>query len=545
MNRYAKAGTVALIVLAFTLGLPTSAHYRAKRKVEAYRQRLRAKGEKLTTSELRPQVSAEALYGAGALLDAAGHLGYPISSNLPPTMKIVAPGRALVAWAQPELPTMDSSNLWPELSRMVAENQGQLDALRAALASPRLMFDLDYSREANLQLGYLSTLKQAAQWLSAAAVLDLHEGRLTNAWADVMALSALAAHSPEEPVMISELVRIAIGSIAFNATWEALQSPAWREEQLSALQAAWESVDLLAQAESVLAMERPFAQSLFADARRSHSVVSGAFGAAPTTGFGELAEMGKEMLTDPKGALSDFAHRYPGYWNWRWWQSYDDELASLESLQAAIEAVRAVRQRHEFAPATKLLAQRLESIHRTHPAAGRWLEFAPEGIIGPFLPRISTFETQRSLLIAAIALKRRQLRHGAYPGELAALAPEFLRGVPRDPIDGQPLRYRLNADGSFLLYSVGQDGQDNGGDPTPAPPAAARQWWQGRDVVWPRPATAEMVKADFEKERIEREKRTSPPLSESARRAVARRYGLRSTPPGPATNTTPPAPAAR
>jgi hypothetical protein len=527
-------------MLALVMGVPTLAHYRVKRKVEAYRQQLRAKGEKLTTGELRPQVSADALNGARGLLDAASRLGYSNFSNLPPTVKIVAPGRALVAWKQAELPTTESSNLWPGLSRMVAEKQEQLEALRAALASPQMMFDLDYSREANLQLGHLSTIKGLAQWLSAATVLDLHEGRLTNAWGDVAALGALLAHTLEEPLMISELVRIAIGGIALSATWEALQSPSWREEQLSDLQAAWESVDLLGQAESVFAMERPFVELSLADGRRSYSAVGSLFGAAGPTGFRELAEMGKELLEHPKNGLREFAHRYPGYWAWRWWQSYDDELVSLESLQAGIEAVQVARQQNGFAPATKQLQRKLESIHRAHAVANRWLGLDPEGTIGPFLSRIATFEAQRSLLVAAIALKRRQLRHGAYPAELTALVPEFLRQLPRDPMDGQPLRYRLNPDGSFLLYSVGQDGQDNGGDPTPAPPASAsgRAWWRGRDVVWPWPATAETVKATFEKERIEREERVSLSAKQPARAAIARRYGLPLTSPGPGTNAT-------
>ena len=43
--------------------------------------------------------------------------------------------------------------------------------------------------------------------------------------------------------------------------------------------------------------------------------------------------------------------------------------------------------------------------------------------------------------------------------------PEFVPKVPLDPVDGQPLRYRRNADGTFLLYSVGENGKDDGGNP--------------------------------------------------------------------------------
>jgi hypothetical protein len=520
MNGYTKLGTMALILLAFAAGLPMSAHCWAKRKVEAYRQYLRAKGEKLTTGELRPRVSAEALNGGRALLDAANHLGYPNVLNLPPTVKIVSPGRAMVSWEQAELPTMESSNLWPDLSRMLAGKKEQMDALRAALTNPMLAFDLDYSKEANLRLGFLPTLQSVAQWFSAATVLNLHEGHPSNASDDVKALSALVAHSLVEPVMISELIRMAIGTVALSATWEALQSPALQEAQLSDIQKAWESVDLLGQAEAVLVMERPFVELNLADWRRqSYAVIV-------TSSWGY----------HPMHGLKKLFHRYPGSWAWRWWQSYDDELVSLETLQAGIEAAHAARQ-NRFVPALQQFDQKIESIQRAHPAADRWLGFPPQGTTDRFLYRIEVFEAQRSLLITAVALKRYQLRHGTYPAELVALTPEFLRRLPLDPMDGQPLRYRINPDGSFLLYSVGQDGQDDGGDPTPAPPASSRQWWVGRDVVWPWPATAEMVKADFEKERIRREERM-PPSAKQTARAFARRNSPRLTPPSTGTNTT-------
>jgi hypothetical protein len=92
-------------------------------------------------------------------------------------------------------------------------------------------------------------------------------------------------------------------------------------------------------------------------------------------------------------------------------------------------------------------------------------------------------------VIAAVALKRYELRHGKLPATLASLAPEFLTEVPHDFMDGQALRYRLNGDGSFALYSVGEDGRDDGGDPLPAVSGENRQNASipaVRDWVWPR-----------------------------------------------------------
>jgi hypothetical protein len=48
------------------------------------------------------------------------------------------------------------------------------------------------------------------------------------------------------------------------------------------------------------------------------------------------------------------------------------------------------------------------------------------------------------------------------PARLEDLTPEYLPRVPADPFDGKPLR--LKRDGKdVIVYSVGPDGQDDGG----------------------------------------------------------------------------------
>ena len=94
-------------------------------------------------------------------------------------------------------------------------------------------------------------------------------------------------------------------------------------------------------------------------------------------------------------------------------------------------------------------------------------------------------ETDRELTVTAIALRRFQLRHGRAAATLLELVPEFLPTLPRDYMNGEALHYRAASDGSFLLYSVGVDGWDEGGDPNPA--NLTRPWtsrWSGRDAVW-------------------------------------------------------------
>jgi len=125
-------------------------------------------------------------------------------------------------------------------------------------------------------------------------------------------------------------------------------------------------------------------------------------------------------------------------------------------------------------------------------------------------------ECQRDLALTAIALERYKLRYSEYPSNLDALVTEFLPRQTRDYMDGNPLRYHVNANGMFTLYSVGEDCVDNGGDPSPVPPSHALDMRMGRDEVWPMPATHEEVEAWPMVERME--DMEQPPLSRGPRR---------------------------
>src|SRR5262245_27471098 len=81
-------------------------------------------------------------------------------------------------------------------------------------------------------------------------------------------------------------------------------------------------------------------------------------------------------------------------------------------------------------------------------------------------PQRRTATTVR-LLQADLALRLYQTDHGALPERLGDLVPKYLPTVPLDPYSQQPLIYKVNGD-SFLLYSVGLDQTDNGGNFTNA-----------------------------------------------------------------------------
>ena len=73
-------------------------------------------------------------------------------------------------------------------------------------------------------------------------------------------------------------------------------------------------------------------------------------------------------------------------------------------------------------------------------------------------------ESRRLAVTVADAAVRFRLERGAYPGKMQELVPGFLEAAPVDPIDGKALGYKKREDGSVVIYSVGVDGVDDGGD---------------------------------------------------------------------------------
>jgi hypothetical protein len=68
------------------------------------------------------------------------------------------------------------------------------------------------------------------------------------------------------------------------------------------------------------------------------------------------------------------------------------------------------------------------------------------------------------LLICELALQVFRAEHDGEADRLEDLVPEVLPAVPLDPFTGHPLVYRPTADGP-LLYSLGYDRRDDGGQP--------------------------------------------------------------------------------
>ena len=72
------------------------------------------------------------------------------------------------------------------------------------------------------------------------------------------------------------------------------------------------------------------------------------------------------------------------------------------------------------------------------------------------------------LLAAELALRCYQLDQGRVPARLDDLLVNYFSKLPQDPFTSQPLIYRPQGT-NWLLYSVGEDGVDDGGKPVGRP----------------------------------------------------------------------------
>jgi hypothetical protein len=256
-----------------------------------------------------------------------------------------------------------------------------------------------------------------------------------------------------------------------------------------------------------MAMERAMGEKIFADLRQKSTLFLDTVSmqtASSRSGsvFDDLAEAGQKFAEDPSASLAELRDRTTRYWAWRWWYSYHEELMNMRQWGAGIEAAKQMKATRSLQPAARQLEEALAALaKRAGTATNSFILLSADGnVVKNFLERAARTETHRNLVVTVLALERYRLRHGAYPPALSALVPELLRETPRDLMDGQPLRYRRKDDGTFLLYSIGEDGKDDGGDPTAAKSGYTAFFWNGRDCVWPAAAKPEEV-AEAEKKK--------------------------------------------
>ena len=472
---------IFLLILGFIFLLP---HGRYRHAVEAYKKELLARGEKLTIAELVPPPSSDASNGAKAFMQLMSNYREP--TNLQSELQFVAPGLANVAF----------TNIGSAEMLVYEQNRSNVAELCNVLnRASDLDFDLDYSSGFKPALPHLLKLKMAALLISGTAMQAYAAKDFPGARMDLLASVNLFRLYSNEPIIISDLVRANLARIAAGATWEGLQCDEWTDPQLAELQNKWEDINLLTNATTAIATERAWEIAWMAELRRTHK-----FGGQDL--IDDLSSRFSSASDDGLlGYLRQHLNKLGGrarFWRWKTSWSYDEELRLLQLGGAASDLALSANATGAFLPGLAQFNQQVSnlrqtcSIDETHFLIIGSVSGATFQSYNTDLLRLAETETVCRLTVTAIALKRYHLQHGDYPWALHDLVPAYLSAVPNDFLDGRPLRYRLRPDGDFLLYSVGEDGEDNGGNPSSTNSEILAEYGPllaGRDIVWPRVAT--------------------------------------------------------
>ncbi len=524
---------VAGVIAALFLLRPGSA---AQTEVAKTRLALRQQGFKTDLTDFNLGAPGEDRARVAALSDIR-------SARQAVFMREVGSNAAMVVWKQGQVEEdAPGQQSLPTLEETINKNEEALDAACEAALSGPIRFDLNASAGSAMRLGHLVILRNLTQMLGARAMLDLDQEKKDAAWTNLLAATRLISAWDIEPCEVSHLVQCACSENLFNITWQLLQADGWTDDRLARLQQEWESLDFFTGLPEVAAFSRASTVAL-CQLERGRP--------APVTTL-------KDMVRSPRYAWSSLNDNWRQF-RYRHLGTYEDEKALLLFYRdRELELRRAVRS------ATWAEMRQLPGVTNMPVFQSKYpsmmqvmmnsrqlsVRFQAQGR-GP-LARAAEAEARRRIIVTALALERYLGRHGSYPKALPELAPEFLKSPPGDFMDGKPLRYRLTGDGHFILYSVGLDCVDDGGNMQPTVQFGRRAGFyggpgglgfgfaQGFDLVWPRPASPEEVKAqqEVEKTALEDERKmaelraeTTAREQEASRQATVKRLLTMKQPP--------------
>jgi hypothetical protein len=424
-------------------------------------------------------------------------------------MRMVAPGKAMIGWRQPDIRCEDATNSWAEIKESLGQDREALNLLMQITNSSLFDFNLEYTKSfEEMRFTHLVQEKKSAQRLCSSAICNLNSGNTSSAEKNIRAVLTLVNGTHEERTDISQLVRIAIAQIRAAATWELLLSPNLTDEQLSDLQADWRQLEFIQAAEHALWVEREEGEVTLKKWRSSNSELQHYF---------DLTKQAREVMgnINEEDSLLNRTKLRTKVFLWRYWWSYPDELRCLKGYEVLTETLRQAGTNGCFKDALSMqdaalnhlgISQLNSSLDTLFSGETDFHSMLSESIVtlAGVTRKAMRVEGAKQMIVTAVALKRYQLKHGNYPQTLDLLVPEFVSAIPPDPVDGKPLRYQPKADGTFLLYSVGENGVDDGGDPALEKGAESSSFnWlnpHALDWVWPQPATPEEIQKYYEQQ---------------------------------------------
>ncbi len=465
----------ALIVVIAALFLALSTYLRAQ--LAAMKAEIRAKGEPLTSAELPIDQPGDPAANAD-LADVVREIKELQTVLLKPGIRLAsglefdASNRPLMRPAflesAPHAKNSDNTLTWEGISTELRDPIAPLlvkltDALHRGAYPPRS----ELSKGLAASHSGVTDLQKAIVLLAARAEFALRSVDIDAALDDLQTVLVLVRRElPGEP-----LIPILVGNLsrahAWRMTWSILQHQGLTTEQLQRLLGLLDPPVRPGDLAGALATERAMCIDQFEQARQNH------------LSFGPLHTLDGGAVSG--NSIENFF--LSGLWFiWSPLLSYSDEIAYLSIMTPQIDALRAPNSRARLDALGTLptVASQLPNPPWVAP-----LTHVLVAAIGSIPPRVEATAAMFALAKAAAVIRLFELTHGKLPDSLAAAAASAKTALPDDPLGSGSLIYRPLASGGFLLYSVGANGVDDGGDGRVTPPSRRNDVESGADLVWP------------------------------------------------------------
>ncbi len=311
------------------------------------------------------------------------------------------------------------------ITSALAANREALEILHDATKVKECRYPADFRKGWDMPLPYLVRIKSSALLLGLEAVNAADDGRTTRAVDAIADIFKLGESLKNEPVVISQLVRIACNRTGCNVLEWVLNRRALSEDQLHALDAA------LIEAENPQAMTR----ALIAD----RVPVIALFQKPLTERKPFLEKAAKEVSGEPMNVNTE---DWDG--DFRSYMAIMDELitTSREVSSKSSEKADAIGKR-------ALLA-----VNQRHFCTSLFV---------PALNRSVAKNVSDIALLrcaeAVVGIERYRRAHDYHlPETLQELTPKFLEHIPGDPYGEGPVSFEKRTGGGYKVSSSGKDG---------------------------------------------------------------------------------------
>lgn len=324
--------------------------------------------------------------------------------------------------------------------------------LEEAARRPKARFPLHYEEPDvfNMLLPHLAVVKGANIILNLRAAAQSACGQTNEAFATIKIAFKVSNSVKDEPILISHLVRIATLAITLERVAEGLAAHHWSEVQLLELESRLSEIDILAEFKHTMRGERNWFIFGGIDFLKSRPSTAQALFANPSA-YSPAAIDVYSFFTGPSGRIA-----VPDGW-------FDqNKCAGGKVVENLILPLADEKSHRLFMDRAKKIEFEVEAIEITRYSALAQLLLASIQRSSTVL-RGAKLQADLDEARLACALERYRMVSGQFPETIDALVPKFVPKLPTDVITGGPLKYRREADGRFVLYSVGLNGKDDGG----------------------------------------------------------------------------------